>query len=146
MIEIVSICHPVYYATSRSAGFDICSNSYVHLLPGERTCVPTGMFITNPKANIIERLLSRWFVWELQIRPRSGLAAKYGITVLNSPGTVDADYPQEILIILHNTSNKEFSCGVGERIAQGVIALVFRARGVLIKQTERTGGGGSTGK
>ena len=100
------------YATSLSAGMDLNANieSPVELHSLERTIVPTGLFIELPQG------------YEAQIRPRSGLAAKHGITVANAPGTIDADYRGEIKVILVNLSKETFTIKPGERIAQMVIA------------------------
>lgn len=96
------------YATPLSAGMDLRANldAPLTLQPGQRLLVPTGLFIALPEG------------YEAQIRPRSGLALKHGITVLNSPGTIDADYRGEINIILANLSDKPFTIEDGERIAQ----------------------------
>lgn len=100
------------YATEQSAGMDLKANidEPIVLHPLERSIVPTGIFIALPQGT------------EAQIRPRSGLAAKFGITVLNSPGTIDADYRGEIKAILVNLSKEDFVIQPGERIAQMVIA------------------------
>lgn len=105
--------HPLpQYATELSAGLDLRANldAAVELKPLERTLVPTGLFIELTKG------------YEAQIRPRSGLAFKNGITVLNSPGTIDADYRGEIKVLLVNLSNTPFMINDGERVAQMVIA------------------------
>ena len=100
------------YATALSAGMDLRANidTPIVLNPLERTLVPTGLFIALPAG------------YEAQVRPRSGLAIKKGITVLNSPGTIDADYRGEVCVILVNLSNEPFTITDGERIAQMVIA------------------------
>ncbi len=100
------------YATALSAGMDLRANleSPIVLQPMERTLVPTGLFIALPEG------------YEAQVRPRSGLAIKKGITVLNSPGTIDADYRGEVCVILVNLSKEPFTITDGERIAQMVIA------------------------
>ena len=100
------------YATALSAGMDLRANleSPIVLQPLERTLVPTGLFIALPEG------------YEAQVRPRSGLAIKKGITVLNSPGTIDADYRGEVCVILVNLSKEPFTITDGERIAQMVIA------------------------
>jgi dUTP pyrophosphatase len=128
------------YQTTQSAGMDLQANietSYV-LKPLERKLVPTGLFIELPVG------------FEAQVRPRSGLAFKKGITVLNSPGTIDADYRGDIGVILVNISNEDFEIVPGERIAQLVIAKHERADWSLVESldtTERGAGGfGSTGK
>ncbi len=128
------------YSTSDSAGMDIRANidSPVMLKPLERTLIKTGLFIELPVG------------FEAQIRPRSGLAFKHGITVLNTPGTIDADYRGEIGIILVNLSNEEFEIKPGERIAQMVIAKHETAQWKLVETLSETvrgeGGFGHTGK
>lgn len=127
------------YETIASAGMDLRANldSPITLKPLERTIVKTGLFIALPIGT------------EAQVRPRSGLAAKKGITVLNAPGTVDADYRGEIGVILINLSNEGFEINDGERIAQLVIAKHERTDWIEVLEldkTERgTGGFGSTG-
>ncbi|MEF9985679.1 MAG: dUTP diphosphatase [Bacteroidales bacterium] len=128
------------YATELSAGMDIKANIEVPIELGslERAIVSTGLYIELPCG------------YEAQIRPRSGLAAKFGVTVCNSPGTIDADYRGEIKIILVNLSNNKFVINPGERIAQMVIAKYEHIDWVSVEklgETERgTGGFGSTGK
>jgi dUTP pyrophosphatase len=127
------------YETIASAGMDLRANIEVAitLKPLERTIVKTGLFIALPIGT------------EAQVRPRSGLAAKKGVTVLNAPGTVDADYRGEIGVILINLSNDNFVINDGERIAQLVIAKHERADWIEVSElneTERGSGGfGSTG-
>lgn len=127
------------YETDGAAGMDLRAelNAPVVLKPLERAIVKTGLFIALPVG------------FEAQVRPRSGLAAKKGITVLNSPGTVDADYRGEIGVILVNLSNEDFVINDGERIAQLVIAKHERVNWQEVKvlsETERGAGGfGSTG-
>ncbi|MDA9353642.1 dUTP diphosphatase [Flavobacteriaceae bacterium] len=127
------------YETALSAGMDLRANieDSITLKPLERAIVKTGLFIALPAG------------LEAQVRPRSGLAAKKGITVLNSPGTVDADYRGEIGVILVNLSNEDFVINDGERIAQLVIAKHERIdwnEVSVLNETERgTGGFGSTG-
>jgi dUTP pyrophosphatase len=128
------------YETDASAGMDLRANidESITLKPLERTIVKTGLFIALPVG------------FEAQVRPRSGLAAKNGITVLNAPGTVDADYRGEIGVILVNLSNENFVINDGERIAQLVIAKHERANWeevAVLSETKRGAGGfGSTGK
>ena len=128
------------YATGQSAGMDIRANLVepIVLKPLQRCLVPTGLYIALPKG------------FEAQIRPRSGLALKKGIGVLNSPGTIDADYRGEICIILINFSAEEFTIEDGERIAQMVIARHEQAEWQeveVLDETERGAGGfGHTGK
>ena len=132
--------HPLpEYATSQSAGLDLRANlsEPIVLEPLARALVPTGLFIALPQG------------FEAQVRPRSGLAAKFGITVLNSPGTIDADYRGEVKVILVNLSNETFTINDGERIAQLVVARFEQASWQSVDsldQTERGAGGfGSTG-
>lgn len=127
------------YATSASAGTDLRANldAEITLKSLERTLVPTGLFIELPEG------------YEAQIRPRSGLAFKNGLTVLNSPGTIDADYRGEIKVILVNLSKEDFVIKDGERIAQMVIASHEQAEWVQVDELEETtrgaGGFGHTG-
>lgn len=127
------------YETIASAGMDLRANinEPVALKPLERAIIKTGLFIELPIG------------YEAQVRPRSGLAAKKGITVLNTPGTIDADYRGEVGVILVNLSNESFTINDGERIAQLVIAKHERAEWVetsLLSETSRGSGGfGSTG-
>ncbi len=128
------------YATEQSAGVDLRANitEKMVLEPLQRALVPTGLFIALPKG------------FEAQVRPRSGLAIKHGITVLNTPGTVDADYRGEIKVILVNLSDQPFEILPGERIAQMVIArheTVQWEETDSLDATQRGAGGfGSTGK
>ena len=128
------------YATPLSAGMDVRANidEAVTLRPLERAMIPTGLSIELPEG------------YEMQIRPRSGLAAKHGITVLNSPGTIDADYRGEIRVILVNLSNEEFRIEAGERIAQMVVArheqVEWEMTEELAESERGEGGFGSTGK
>ena len=127
------------YETSASAGMDLRANidNEISLKPLERAIIKTGLFIALPNG------------YEAQVRPRSGLAAKNGITVLNAPGTIDADYRGEIGVILVNLSNETFTINDGERIAQLVIATYQQAIWEEVKILEETkrgkGGFGSTG-
>jgi dUTP pyrophosphatase len=127
------------YSTERSSGMDLRANIQepVSLKPLERTLVPTGLYIELPEG------------YEAQIRPRSGLTLKKGITVLNTPGTIDSDYRGEIGIILINLSNEHVSITPGERICQMVIACVEKVELELtgrLDETERSSGGfGHTG-
>ena len=128
------------YATEQSAGVDLKANLEEPIVLGslERALVPTGLYIALPKG------------YEAQVRPRSGLAAKHGITVLNTPGTIDADYRGEIKVILVNLSHQPFEIVPGERIAQMVIAkheFVEWEQVETLDATARGAGGfGSTGK
>ena len=133
------------YSTEYSAGMDLRANlkdeegndEVINIAPGERVLIPTGLYIQMP------------YNYEAQIRPRSGLALKYGITVLNAPGTIDADYRGEILVCLINHGNYIFDVHNGDRIAQIVFAQVEQA--ILVEVSELTdtkrgdGGFGHTG-
>ena len=129
------------WKTSGSAGFDLRASTFGSIKPHEFKVVPTGLFFDLPDN------------FEMQIRPRSGLAAKHGITVLNSPGTIDSDYTGEIKVILINHSDKEFTVATGDRIAQAVISTVMAKNIITLnkvseitKDTDRGAGGfGSTG-
>lgn len=127
------------YATTGSAGLDLRADleAPVSLKPLERTMIPTGIFIEIPPG------------FEGQVRPRSGLALKYGITCLNSPGTVDSDYRGELKVILVNISDKEFTISHGERIAQLVISKIEKAKLIPVTSLETSlrgeGGFGHTG-
>lgn len=126
------------YATEGAAGVDLAAAAGGTIPPGGRMLVPTGLFIEIPKG------------WEGQIRPRSGLAIKHGITMLNSPGTIDSDYRGEICVIMFNSSAEPFSFAEGDRVAQMVFAKVTKAKFEItetLSATERGEGGfGSTGK
>ena len=144
MIQVKIVNHSPYpcpaYATPQSAGVDLKANLAEPLVlqPLQRVLVPTGLFIALPAG------------YEAQVRPRSGLAAKHGITVLNTPGTIDADYRGEIKVILVNLSNEPFEVVPGERIAQMVIARHEQVEWVPADELEATergaGGFGSTGR
>lgn len=132
--------HPLpAYATPQSAGMDLRANisQPVTLRPMERRLIPTGLYIALPQG------------YEAQIRPRSGLALKHGVTVLNSPGTIDADYRGELMVLLVNLSAEDFVVNDGERIAQMVVArheTVDFAEVSELDETERGAGGyGHTG-
>ncbi len=128
------------YQTPLSAGMDVRADleQSVTLAPLGRAMIPTGLYVELPEG------------YEMQVRPRSGLAAKHGITVLNSPGTIDADYRGEIRIILVNLSSEAFTIEPGERIAQLVVARHEQVEWEPVEElgtTERgTGGFGSTGR
>lgn len=127
------------YGTVHSSGMDLRASlsEPIELKPLERAMVPTGLFMELPEG------------FEAQIRPRSGLAAKHGITVLNTPGTIDADYRGEIKIILVNLSNEVFNINPGERICQMVIARYEKVELVQVEELEESdrgaGGFGHTG-
>ncbi|HEY5710721.1 MAG TPA: dUTP diphosphatase [Allosphingosinicella sp.] len=126
------------YATAHAAGMDVVAAESLILAPGARHAVATGFAIAIPEG------------FEVQVRPRSGLALKHGITVLNTPGTIDADYRGEVKVILANLGDMAFEVLRGERIAQLVPAPVTRARFAeadSLDETDRGGGGfGSTGR
>jgi dUTP pyrophosphatase len=140
-IEVVNRGHQPLpaYATAQSAGMDLRANisEPIVLKPLERRLIPTGLHIALPQG------------YEAQVRPRSGLALKHGITVLNTPGTIDADYRGEIGVVLINLSSEPFTVNDGERIAQMVIAKHETATFVEVEtldETERGQGGyGHTG-
>lgn len=127
------------YQTSGSAGADL--HAYlaepITLKPMERTLIPTGLFVELPEG------------YELQVRPRSGLALKYGVTVLNTPGTVDSDYRGELCVLLVNLGSEPFTVQNGDRIAQAVVAQTVQVRFVQTDALSKTGRGsngyGSTG-
>lgn len=128
------------YATTGSAGMDLRANlqNVVILKPLERTLIPTGLFIELPEG------------YEAQIRPRSGLSIKRGLTLLNTPGTIDADYRGEIKVIMVNVSGEDQSLQPGERIAQMIIAPYMQIQweeATILSETDRGDGGfGHTGK
>lgn len=129
------------YQTPDAAGFDLIAavgqNTTVTILPGARVLIPTGFIFEIPKE------------MEAQVRPRSGLAAKHGVTVLNSPGTIDADFRGEVAVILINLGKEPFIVARGERIAQMIIAPVARVKLREVKELSKTkrgaGSFGSTG-
>lgn len=129
------------YQTSGSAGMDLCAaveaDAPLVLAPGGRALVPTGFALALPAG------------FEAQVRPRSGLALRHGVTVLNAPGTIDADYRGEVKIIMINSGSEPFSIKRGDRIAQLIVAPVTRAQLTLADDLEDTsrgaGGFGSTG-
>lgn len=140
-IKVVNRGHqqlPVY-ATPQSAGMDLRANieEPVTLHPMERRLIPTGLHIALPEG------------YEAQVRPRSGLALKHGLTVLNAPGTIDADYRGEVGVLLINLSQEDFVINDGERIAQMVIARHEQAGFVVVEELDQTergeGGYGHTG-
>lgn len=128
-----------HYATTGSAGMDVRANLFekIELAPLERRLIPTGLFVEIPQG------------YEIQVRPRSGLALKYGITCLNSPGTIDSDYRGEINVLLINLSNEPFTINNNDRIAQLVVAKVEKGELLLVQQLNETarnaGGFGHTG-
>ena len=128
-----------FYSTEHSAGMDLCAylTEPLVLQPLQRVLAPTGLFIEVPEG------------YEAQVRPRSGLAIKNGITVLNAPGTIDADYRGEVKVILINLSNEPFTIQNGDRIAQMVIAKYEKISWNIVEQLSETergvGGFGSSG-
>ncbi|MCU0457503.1 MAG: dUTP diphosphatase [Bacteroidales bacterium] len=133
--------HPLpAYETAHSAGMDLraFTGEPVSLKPMERRLIPTGLYIELPEG------------YEAQVRPRSGLALKHGITVLNSPGTIDADYRGEIGVILINLSGKEFTVNDGDRIAQMIVARHEKAELINTEEIDQTirgeGGFGHSGR
>ena len=127
------------YKTEGAAGADVCAllDENVLLKKGQRTIIPTGLFFEIPQG------------YEIQVRPRSGLAAKNGVTVLNTPGTIDSDYRGELKVILINLGHEDFEIKSGDRIAQIIVAPVTIGNFIQcesISETERGAGGfGSTG-
>jgi dUTP pyrophosphatase len=125
------------YQTTHSAGFDLVSIQDLTIKPNQRVLIDTGLAMAIEDG------------FELQIRPRSGLAYKNGITVLNSPGTIDSDYRGEIKVLLINHSNEEFEIKCGDRIAQAVVQKVYQANFETVEELDQTvrgtGGFGSTG-
>lgn len=127
------------YKTSGSAGCDVCAfiPKDIVLRSGKRALIPTGLFVAIPEG------------YEIQVRPRSGLAFKNGITVLNSVGTIDSDYRGEVGVLLINTSEEDFIVHNGDRIAQFVVAPVTQGKFTLVEELDETergsGGFGSTG-
>ena len=128
------------YATQGAAGLDLLAavDQPIEILPGNRTLIPTGLAIELPEG------------YEAQIRPRSGLALRHGITVLNTPGTVDADYRGEVSVLLVNLGDQPFRLTRGERITQLVVApvtrIVWKEQSVLTETARGAGGYGSTGR
>ena len=125
------------YATEGAAGMDVVSAETVTLQPGARHAVATGLAVAIPQG------------FEIQVRPRSGLALKHGITVPNTPGTIDSDYRGELKVILINHGGEDFAINRGDRIGQMVIAPVYQARFEEVDELDDTkrgaGGFGSTG-
>lgn len=124
------------YSTVEAAGADVHSVQAYTIPPGQQQLIETGLGCNIPRG------------WEIQVRPRSGLALKNKITVLNSPGTIDSDYTNQLCVLLINHSNVDFVIQAGDRIAQLVCAPVYQAKfdwTDSVKQTDRVGGFGSTG-
>lgn len=138
----VKILHPQAviprYQSDEAAGFDLHAVEPCIIEPQRRAVVKTGIAIALPKG------------YELQVRPRSGLALKHGVTVLNTPGTVDSDYRGELMVILFNSDKEPFSVSVGDRIAQAVVKEILQADFLQVDELDETlrgsGGFGSTGK
>jgi dUTP pyrophosphatase len=128
------------YLTAGSSGMDVCAamNNKMKIKAGSVVLIPTDLSVEIPRG------------YEIQVRPRSGLAVKHGIGILNSPGTIDSDYRGEIKIILFNYGKKDFAVNPGDRIAQFVVAKVFKAKLTETKKINKTkrgeGGFGHTGK
>lgn len=131
--------------STRSSGFDLCASEATVIYPGKMEIIPTGI-VAEP---LLPEYMREGFVLELQIRPRSGLAAKNQITVQNSPGTVDEDYRGEIKVLLRNEGPTAFSVSIGDRIAQivpNLVPIVDWFEVTELSDTDRGGGGfGSTG-
>ncbi len=132
-------CRPLQYARNGDAGFDLYSVSLISVPPRERRLIPTGVRMAIP------------YGFEIQLRPRSGLAYKSGITVLNSPGTIDHGYRGEIHALLYNASDEPYKVRPGDRIAQAILAPVYKAVFETVdcidEDTDRgTGGFGHTGR
>lgn len=126
------------YQTSGSSGFDLCASQSLILKSGEYKLVPTGLSFSFSDN------------YEIQIRPRSGLALRYGVSVLNAPGTIDSDYRGEIQVLLINYGKEDFSINLGDRIAQAVLCPIQKAKFEVAKELDVTqrgaGGFGSTGQ
>lgn len=126
------------YGTPFSAGADLRASEAAVLLPGERASIPTGLRIELPEG------------YEAQVRPRSGLAIRHGVTILNAPGTIDSDYRGEIRVLLINHGQEAFTIEPGDRIAQIVVApvsrIVWQQAGSLEESARGEGGFGSTGR
>lgn len=126
------------YQTEGAAGLDVCSKMSTSIQPNETKLIPTGLYVEIPEG------------YEIQVRPRSGLALKHSVTVLNSPGTIDSDYRGEISVILINHGKEEFKIEEGDRIAQLVLCRVEQIKWdpviLLSESTRSTSGFGSTGK
>jgi dUTP pyrophosphatase len=126
-----------HYATSGAAGMDVLSAEDVTIAPGARHAVATGLALAIPQG------------FEIQVRPRSGLALKHGITVPNTPGTIDSDYRGELKVIMINHGAEDFAISRGDRVAQLVLAPVTQARWIEVEELDSTergeGGFGSTG-
>ncbi len=126
------------YATPGSSGVDLCSTMYCMIKPGDQALIPTGIKLAIPEG------------YEAQIRPRSGLALNQKITIPNSPGTIDADYRGEVMVLLKNEGEDPFTLRFGDRIAQMVFVPVARAKFEEVKTLDETkrgaGGFGSTGR
>lgn len=141
-VRIINLSpHPLpHYQTEHAAGMDIHAHTVIdiELMPMERKLIPTGLFIELPVG------------YEAQIRPRSGLAIRHGITLLNTPGTIDADYRGEIKVIMVNLSNEKFVIKDGDRIAQMIVSrhetIRWEQVDVLNNSGRESGGFGSTGK
>lgn len=129
--------HLPVYAHEGDAGFDLCAAEAVTLAPGHRAKIPTGLAFAIPPG------------YEIQVRPRSGLALKHGVTLLNTPGTIDAGYRGEVCIIAHNAGQEPVTFHAGDRVAQGVLARFETVAWEVVEELSETsrgdGGFGSTG-
>lgn len=136
-----------FYATRSSAGFDVSASRAVSILPDHWEIIPTDLYIMEHIDGTIEVNDKKYkIIPEIQIRSRSGLSSKFGVSVLGGVSTIDCDYRGEIKVTLINQGKVTYKVKKGERIAQGVCALVFQIPGVEIKQVERNDNGfGSTG-
>jgi len=135
-VKLSELARLPVYSTAEAAGADVYAAETVVIPPGEHRMVKTGLGCNIPEG------------WELQVRPRSGLALKNKVTVLNTPGTIDSDYTGELCVVLINHADTIFTVNVGDRIAQIVCAPVYQARFSwtdAARETDRSGGFGSTG-
>lgn len=140
----------IEYATEFSAGFDIMTKDDLTIEPHSLKQIKTGLFLKNPsKPRYFSFSLFGFgfdIVPELQIRSKSGLTFKKQLSVLNSPGTVDADFSQEICVLMFNHSDNTHDFNKGDKVVQGVVSWVFRPHSIKVKNNKREGGFGSTGK
>lgn len=139
-------CGDIFYATHKSAGFDICSNTEIIIKQKDWGLIATGLKIVEAQTLSLDGISDITLIPEIQVRPRSGLARKFGISILNSPSTIDADFRGEIKVMLMNHGSKDFEVKKGDRIAQGVCTLCFQCQSFQVKETVRGEGAfGSTG-
>ena len=132
------------YQTRQSAGLDLPSLEPVVIPAGQRVVVDTGVYLEDVRPSFTRTTLDKTYTYFAMVCPRSGLAAKYGLTVLNGPAIIDLDYPDTIKVILVNHGQETVYFDAGARIAQLVFTVAYR-RGELVKDEERTSGLGSTG-